>query len=167
MLIDWWSWNTEYKHNKNKTWGNLRTTDIKYTKGRTSPDEMEMFYMLSHSDVSQSLQLWRTVTHQAPLSMGFSRQEYWSGLPFPPPRTFLIQESNPCLLYLLHWQAHFLPLSHLGSSERVCSLYHLGLTSLRHFSGTMRVQGRISQGKQKEIKKRKIAQDPNLWVGST
>ena len=24
-----------------------------------------------------------TVVHQAPLSMGFSRQEYWSGLPFP------------------------------------------------------------------------------------
>ena len=28
--------------------------------------------------------LW-TVTCQAPLSMGFSRQEYWSGLPFPLP----------------------------------------------------------------------------------
>ena len=28
--------------------------------------------------------LW-TVAHQAPLSMGFSRQEYWSGLPFPSP----------------------------------------------------------------------------------
>ena len=28
--------------------------------------------------------LW-TITHQAPLSMGFSRQEYWSGLPCPPP----------------------------------------------------------------------------------
>ena len=28
--------------------------------------------------------LW-TVAHQAPLSMGFSRQEFWSGLPFPPP----------------------------------------------------------------------------------
>ena len=26
-----------------------------------------------------------TVAHQVPLSMGFSRQEYWSGLPFPPP----------------------------------------------------------------------------------
>ena len=25
------------------------------------------------------------IAHQAPLSMGFSRQEYWSGLPFPPP----------------------------------------------------------------------------------
>ena len=28
--------------------------------------------------------LW-TVAHQAPLSMGFSRQEYWRRLPFPPP----------------------------------------------------------------------------------
>ena len=26
-----------------------------------------------------------TIAHQAPLSMEFSRQEYWSGLPFPPP----------------------------------------------------------------------------------
>ena len=26
-----------------------------------------------------------TVAHHAPLSMGFSRQEYWSGLPFPSP----------------------------------------------------------------------------------
>ena len=33
-----------------------------------------------------TLALLRTVAHQAPLSMGFSRQEYWSGLPFPPPR---------------------------------------------------------------------------------
>ena len=29
-----------------------------------------------------------TVAHQAPLSMGFSRQEYWSGLPYPPPGGF-------------------------------------------------------------------------------
>ena len=27
----------------------------------------------------------QTVAHKAPLSMGFSRQEYWSGLPFPSP----------------------------------------------------------------------------------
>ena len=31
-----------------------------------------------------SVTLW-TVVHQAPLSMEFSRQEYWSGLPFPTP----------------------------------------------------------------------------------
>ena len=28
------------------------------------------------------------VAHQAPLPMGFSRQEYWSELPFPPPWNF-------------------------------------------------------------------------------
>ena len=33
---------------------------------------------------SNSVTPW-TTAHQAPLSMGFSRQEYWSGLPFPPP----------------------------------------------------------------------------------
>ena len=27
---------------------------------------------------------WWTAAHQAPLSMGFSRQEYWGGLPCPP-----------------------------------------------------------------------------------
>ena len=41
--------------------------------------------MLSHfSPVWLFATIW-TVTHQAPLSMGFSRQEYWSGLPCPPP----------------------------------------------------------------------------------
>ena len=36
------------------------------------------------SHVRLFLTLW-TVAHQAPLSVGFSRQEYWSGLPCPPP----------------------------------------------------------------------------------
>ena len=42
----------------------------------------------SESEVTQSCPtLWDpwTVAHQTPLSMGFSRQEYWSGLPFPSP----------------------------------------------------------------------------------
>ena len=38
--------------------------------------------MLSHFQLFVTL--W-TVGCQAPLSMGFSRQEYWSGLPFPSP----------------------------------------------------------------------------------
>ena len=50
-------------------------------------------YPASHHMLSaQSLQSRLTlcdptdyITHQAPLSMGFSRQEYWSGLPHPPP----------------------------------------------------------------------------------
>ena len=36
------------------------------------------------SRVRPFVTLW-TVTYQAPPSMGFSRQEYWSGLPFPSP----------------------------------------------------------------------------------
>ena len=41
--------------------------------------------MLSHfSHVHLFVTPW-TVAHQAPLSMGFSKQEYWSGLPFPSP----------------------------------------------------------------------------------
>ena len=38
--------------------------------------------MLSHVQLFATL--W-TVAHQAPLSMGLSRQEYWSGVPFPSP----------------------------------------------------------------------------------
>ena len=35
-----------------------------------------------------------TITHQAPLSIGFCRQEYWSGLPLPSPGVFLTQGST-------------------------------------------------------------------------
>ena len=59
-----------------------------------------------------------TVAHQAPLSMRFSSQEYWSGLPFPTPEDLLepgIETVSPCLL---HWQVCALPLSHLGSPLR-------------------------------------------------
>ena len=49
-----------------------------------------------------------TITRQAPLSMGFSRQEHWSGML---QGIFLTQESNPSLLLLLHWQVDSLPLS--------------------------------------------------------
>ena len=35
--------------------------------------------------MSDSFGTPRTIDHQAPLSMGFSRQEYWNGLPFPSP----------------------------------------------------------------------------------
>ena len=34
--------------------------------------------------MANSFETTWAVAHQAPLSMGFSRQEYWSGLPFPP-----------------------------------------------------------------------------------
>ena len=59
--------------------------------------------------VTKSLATPWTVAHQASLSMGFPRQEYWTRLPLPSPGGFLTQKLN---LYLLHWQVDFLPLSH-------------------------------------------------------
>ena len=41
--------------------------------------------VLSHFSRVQLFATPRTVARQAPLSMGFSRQEYWHGLPCPPP----------------------------------------------------------------------------------
>ena len=41
---------------------------------------------------------------QAPLSMGFSRQESWCGLPFPPPGELLDPGIDPESLCLLHWK---------------------------------------------------------------
>ena len=46
----------------------------------------------------------RTVAHQAPLSMGFSRQEYWSGLSCCPPGD-LPNSGNPCLLQCKQYPA--------------------------------------------------------------
>ena len=59
----------------------------------------------------------RTVARQAPLSMGFSRQEYWSGLPCPPPGDLPTQGSNlslPTPLRLLQWLSGSLPLAPPG-----------------------------------------------------
>ena len=55
-----------------------------------------------------------TVAHQAPLSLGFSRQEYWSALLCPPPGNLPVPGIEPMSL-MSPWQAGSLPLSHSGS----------------------------------------------------
>ena len=62
-----------------------------------------------------------TVALQAPLSMRFPRQEYWSGLPCPPPRICLTQGSNLRLFCLLLWQVGSLPLAPPGESMKFLS----------------------------------------------
>ena len=47
--------------------------------------------------MSDSVTPW-TISHQAPLSMGFPRQEYWSGFPFPPPEDLLDPGIEPVSL---------------------------------------------------------------------
>ena len=63
--------------------------------------------------MSDSFSTAWTIACQAPLSMGFPRQEYWSGLPFPSPGDLLNPGIKPVSAA---WQAASLPLSHLGSS---------------------------------------------------
>ena len=80
--------------------------------------------VLSCSVMSDSFATSRTVAFQAPLSMGFSRQEYWSGYPFsspgdlPNPGT----ELRPPVLQA----GSFYHLSHQGSPQNVsghCQTY--------------------------------------------
>ena len=72
-------------------------------------------YPLVHTRSLSCLQLFAiplSVAYQAPLSMGFPRQEYCSGLPFPIPGNLPNPGIEPALLRLLHPQVDSLPLSH-------------------------------------------------------
>ena len=55
------------------------------------------------SHVQLCMTLW-TVACQAPLSTGFSRQAWWTGMPRPLPEDLPTQGLNRHLLTLLHWQ---------------------------------------------------------------
>ena len=57
----------------------------------------------------------QTVAHQAPPSMGFSRQEYWSGLPFPSPEDLPNPGIKPVSPMSPALQADSLPLIHQGN----------------------------------------------------
>ena len=76
-------------------------------------------YVLSHfSHVWLFATLW-TVACQAPLSMGFSRPESWSGLLILLQGIFLTQGLNPCLLCLRHCRQIIYLLNHQGSLTRL------------------------------------------------
>ena len=83
--IDYWS------QMKLTDWGSrLKFSVSPWSMGRhggdrQEPHETECVCMLSCFSWVQLLAMLWTVAHQAPLSIGFSRQEYWSGLPWPPP----------------------------------------------------------------------------------
>ena len=83
--------------------------------------------MLSHFSRVWLFEVLCTVSRQAPLSLGFSRQEYWSGLPGPPQGIVLTQGLNPGLLCLLHWQADSLSgsLSLPPLLQEQCIKFHL------------------------------------------
>ena len=68
--------------------------------------------------VAKSVQLFGTlctVVHQAPLSVGFSRQEYWSGLPRPAPGDLPNPGTDPMSPVAPALLVDSLPLSHQRS----------------------------------------------------
>ena len=58
---------------------------------------------------------WTVCSPFGSLYMEFSRQEYFHGLPFPPPGALPNPGIEPHLFQLLHWQTDSLPLHHLRS----------------------------------------------------
>ena len=72
--------------------------------------------VLSHFSCGRLFATLYTVAHQDPMSMGFSRQLYWSGLPLPPSGDLPDSMIKSASLYLLHWQAGSLPLAPPGKS---------------------------------------------------
>ena len=69
------------------------------------------------------------VCTQGPLSVGFSRQESWSELPYPPPGDLPDPGTEPRSPVSPALQVESLPLSHLGS-RLVCSLAQITLLFL-------------------------------------
>ena len=68
-------------------------------------EENTLLLVLSHYIMSRSFATPWTVVHQFPLSMGFPRQEYWSGLPFPPPGDLPNQGTEPTFYHWATWEA--------------------------------------------------------------
>ena len=73
--------------------------------------------MLSHFSHGQMFVTTWAVARQAPLSMGFSRQEYWSGLPCPPPGESSRPRDQTHISYVSYWQVSPLPLTLPGRAE--------------------------------------------------
>ena len=59
--------------------------DLKESVGHNLAIELLLLVLLSHFSRVRLCATAYTAAHQAPPSLGFSRQEHWSGLPFPSP----------------------------------------------------------------------------------
>ena len=88
---------------------------LSFHVGLGSPRSRPRWYLFSCSVMSSSSVILWTVAHQAPLSMGCFRQEYWSGLPFPTPGDLPNPGIKPASILSPALQADSLPLSHRGN----------------------------------------------------
>ena len=117
--LEWVSISLSRGSSRSRDQTHVACTDrrILYHKATGKPFERDFSlyaWVLSHFSHVRLFTTLRTVAHQAPLSMGFSRQEYWSGLPCPPPGDLPDPGINLSLLCLLHWKLGSLPLVQPG-----------------------------------------------------
>ena len=85
---------------------------------------LENFKRLVHTQSLSHVWLFATpwtVACQAPLSLGFSWQEYWNGLPLPPPRDLPDSSIKPRSPVSPALRVDSLPLSHQGTSSHKAS----------------------------------------------
>ena len=139
---------TKKEHRKLFDYGGAYTHEPIYQTHQTEQLKYVYFMcekrvcMVSHfSHVWLCATLW-TVAHPAPLTMGFSRQEYWSGLPFsrgssrPRHRTHISYVSCICRWVLSHtcttWAAHWMRNTLNKSKGKITTvIFHLFIQ--RHF----------------------------------
>ena len=93
------------------TWNTLLLLPAYSLQTLSPPCLMCMLRCFSHFRLSATS--W-VLAHQAPLSMEFSRHEYWSGLPCPPPGDLPNPAIKPVSPVSRALQADSLPLSHWG-----------------------------------------------------
>ena len=101
----------------------------------------------SFSRVRLFANLW-TVAYQAPLSMGFSREEYWSGLPFPSPGDLPypgIQPGSPAL------QADALPSELPGKLTTIATLMVFAVHPLKQTQRQQLREQSIPRGRHDDL----------------
>ena len=102
----------------------------KHNRGDESPSPLPYSTVLVLSHVWHFATPW-TVTSQAPPSVGFSRQEYWSGLPCPPPGDLPDSRVELASVSYIDWQVGSLLLAPPGKPYSIGQKQIMGLTHVQ------------------------------------
>ena len=98
-----------------------------------------------------------TVACQTLLSMRFLKQEYWRGLPFPPPGGLLDPGINLHFLQLLHWQEDSLPLSRPTKASLVAQ-------TVKNLPATQEI--RVQSLRQEDVLEKETATHSSILIGN-
>ena len=93
-------------------------------------DKLSCYVVQLLSCVQLTVTPW-TVACQAPLSMGFTKQEYWNGLLFPPPRDLPIPGIEPASPAMAALAGGFFTIEPLGKPGQTVTIPYSGISKLR------------------------------------